>query len=116
MPPQVHSSDSESDDDVIQPKKTVTKKAARKPEEDEDDEVEKAGGEEGADGEDEDEEESEAVDEYTVEAIMDHKFEGDVSSLSLLPSGRDENCTWNLKQKKGKMDALRLMIYACDIL
>lgn len=78
MPPQVLSSDSESDADVIQPKKTVTKKAASKPE----DEVEEANG-----GDGENEEESDAADEYTVEAIMDHKFERDVSSHSpLFPS------------------------------
>lgn len=78
MPPQVLSSDSESDADVIQPKKTVTKKAAVKPE-DEVEEEEANGGE--------NEEESDAADEYTVEAIMDHKFERDVSSRSpLFPS------------------------------
>jgi len=73
MPPQVHTSDSDSEEDIIQPKKGA-KKVVDVPSEDDAEEA-GAGNDEGA--------ESEASDEYTVEAIMDHKFDDANVSLCL---------------------------------
>lgn len=73
MPPEIRSeSDNESDEDVIQPKKSVKKQPAKAVNADSDAEEEDAGAE------------SDVSNEYTVEAIMDHKFAGDDGNVSLL--------------------------------
>jgi hypothetical protein len=73
MPPQYQSSDSDSDPDVIYPTKKVVKQQEVVAEEEPSDaEVEAE-----EDGENGNESEA-AEDEYTVEAIMDHKFDGEV--------------------------------------
>jgi len=67
MPPHIHSSDEDSGDDVIMPNKTAKMS----------DEFD---GDEASDKGESDNEESNAEGVYTVEAILDHKFDGSVSN------------------------------------
>ncbi|KAF8540287.1 hypothetical protein BDD12DRAFT_833952 [Trichophaea hybrida] len=102
MPPQVHTSDSDSEEDIIQPKKGA--KVVDVASEDDAEAATGAGDDEGA--------ESEASDEYTVEAIMDHKFD-DANQLYFHVKWQDypnkKDWTWEPEEhlKGGSDDILQ---------